>query len=104
MPLPWAALALDGNVGHGSGVSATFARWLGLLAMAAGGCPRDSARRRRAPRADFEIRRIDGAVASERSSLRLPWDENAGKLVRLQVKDPSGRMTWVTKAVHDEAP
>ena len=43
MPLPWAALALDGNVGHGSGVSATFARWLGLPAMAAGGCPRDSA-------------------------------------------------------------
>jgi len=48
--------------------------------------------------------RVDGSVASERSSLRLPWDENAGKLVRLQVKDPSGRMTWVTKAVHEEAP
>jgi hypothetical protein len=79
----------------------------------------------RAPRADFEIHRLgeygflDGSLSSdgdgdelmfewtvddvrvgEGSAVRLPWDENEGKLVTLQVKDPSGRSTWKTRVLH----
>ncbi|MEM6294574.1 MAG: hypothetical protein AAGA54_25090 [Myxococcota bacterium] len=82
---------------------------------------------RRAPKADFEVRRVgdyaylDGTLSSDgdgdpldfqwwvggvaagaRSRLRIPWDENAGKLVTLEVRDPSGRKTWHSGVVYEE--